>query len=139
MKSLHIKLNEALEKMTSKQRDKFYASRKSGSAVEVQLNCAEAVLAGKVKEAAPVTKNNGAVDNGTLITESALTETAEPSTKGEEALFKALGFTEAEQRKLKGLPESGTNLTASQLREYRFLRSIRLSESDALKGALRVA
>jgi hypothetical protein len=50
-----------------KQRDKFYEPRKSGDPVEAQLNCAEAILAGKVKESAPVTKHNGVTDNGTLF------------------------------------------------------------------------
>ena len=132
MKSLYIVLSEALEKMTSKQRDKFYESRKSGSPIEVQVNCAEAILAGKVKESAPITKHNGAGDNGgELFTESAITETADP--------YRGLGFSESDLRRLNGLPPVGENLTASQLREFRFLRSIRLSEADALKGAKKVA
>jgi hypothetical protein len=142
MKSLHTKLNEALEKMTSKQRDKFFESRKSGSAVEVQLNCAQAILDGKVKESAPITKHNGVGDNGhESFTESArqgaMTETIIP--KSDAALYKGLGISEADQRRLMGLPPAGTNLTATQLREYRFLRSINLSEADALRGAQKVA
>ena len=64
MKSLHARLNEAIEQMQPSQRTKFYESRVKGSPVEVQLNCAEAILAGKVKkQSAPITKNNGAGDN----------------------------------------------------------------------------
>jgi hypothetical protein len=139
MLSLEAKLNEALEKMTSKQRDKFYESRKSGSAIEVQLNCAEAVLAGKVKESAPVRKHNGAGDNGReVFTESAtITETV--FVKGDLALFTGLGISEADQRKLAGLPSDGTKLTPTQLREFRFLRGINLSEADAVRGALRIS
>lgn len=48
-------------------------------------------------------------------------------------------FSESDARRLRGLPPAGETLTANQLREYRFLRGIRLSESDALKGARRVA
>lgn len=140
MKSLHARLSEVLEKLTSKQRDKFYESRKSGDPIEVQVNCAEAILAGKVKESNPITKHNGAGDNGrvTEFTESGnsrITETA----KSDAILYKGLGISEADQRRLNGLPPAGESLTANQLREYRFLRSIRLSESDALKGARRVA
>lgn len=140
MKSLHTKLNEALEKMTSKQRDKFYESRKSGDPVEVQVNCAEAILAGKVKESRdPIRKHNGASDNGESFTESArsgITETA--FSKGDEVLFRSIGISEAESRRLRGLPPAGETLTPSQLREFRFLRSIRLSEADALRLALKV-
>lgn len=140
MKSLHTQLNEALEKMTSKQRDKFFESRKNGSPVEVQLNCAQAILGGKVKESAPIVKHNGAGDNGRQVfTESdhgSLTETA--FAKGDAVLFKSLGISENDQRRLRGLPPAGESLTPSQLREFRFLRSIHISESDALKGARKV-
>jgi hypothetical protein len=131
MLSLEAKLNEALEKMTSKQRDKFYESRKSGSPIEIQLNCAEAVLAGKVKESARITKHNGASDNGRITESAAITETAY------DPLYKGLGISETDQRKLAGLPSDGTKLTPAQLREYRFGLSIRLSESDALRLALK--
>jgi hypothetical protein len=141
MLSLEAKLNEALEKMTSKQRDKFYESRKSGSPIEVQLNCAEAVLAGKVKESAPVRKHNGVNDNGgTEFRESAgITEPADIFAKGDGLLYKGLGISEGDQRRLMELPPVGTNLTPTQLREFRFLRGINLSEADAVRGALRIS
>lgn len=141
MKNLYVRLNEALEKMTSKQRDKFYESRSNGAPVEVQLNAAEAILSGKVKESAPVRKHNGAGDNGhVLFTESDGGRITETPSKGDEVLFKHLSISESDQRKLNNLPPVGSpNLTPTQLREYRFLRSIRLSESDALKGAQKVA
>jgi len=145
MKSLHAKLNETIEKMTSKQRDKFYESRKNGSPVEVQLNCAEQILAGKVKESsAPITKNNGAGDNGrselfresvTLTTEQL--KESEFRERGETALFKSLGISDADRRRLKGLPPE--TLTSGQLREWRFLRSIHIGEADALRLAKKVA
>lgn len=144
MKSLHAKLSELLEKMTPQLREKFYKNRRAGSPIETQVNCAEAILRhpnGDTRESAPITKHNGAGDNGRVseFTESgngALSVTA----KSDEILFKSLGFSEADQRTLKNLPPVGSpTLTASQLREYRWGRSIRLSESDALKLALKVA
>jgi hypothetical protein len=140
MLSLEAKLNEALEKMTSKQRDKFYESRKSGSAIEVQLNCAEAVLAGKVKESAPVRKHNGAGDNGReVFTESATITETDVIPTGDAAWWRGFGLSENDQRKLANLPPVGTNLTPNQLREYRLLKSIRLSEADAVRGARKVS
>jgi hypothetical protein len=138
MRSLEAKLNEALEKMTSKQRDKFYESRKSGSPIEVQLNCADAVLAGKVKESAPVRKHNGAGDNGRITESANITETDVIPT-GDAAWWRGFGLSENDQRKLAGLPPVGTNLTPNQLREYRLLKSIRLSEADAVRGAQKVS
>lgn len=139
MKSLHTKLNEALEKMTSKQRDKFFESRKNGAAVEVQLNCAEAILAGKIKESAPIVRHNGAADNG-RVTE--FSESAANLTEVEKLLdrqYDVMGLSEAERRSLRNLPPVGSpELTPAQLREYRWGRSIRLSEADSLKLALKV-
>jgi hypothetical protein len=144
MKSLHTKLNEALEQMTSKQRDKFYESRKSGAPIEVQVNCAEAILAGKVKESlTPITKHNGVADNGgDWFTESArrgaITEKADPYAAADEIMFKSMNLSESDVRKLKNLPPVGVNLTPTQLREFRLMRSYRISEADAVRLALKV-
>jgi hypothetical protein len=102
------------------------------------------LLAAPVKEAKPpAIKNNGAADNGhevfTESTKNTITEKVDPFAKGDAILHKAIGLSESDSRRLRGLPPGGETLTASQLREYRFLRSINLSESDALKGAKRVA
>ena len=54
-------------------------------------------------------------------------------------LAKAMGILEADQRRLKGLPPATDKpLTPGQLREYRFARSIRINEADALRLALKV-
>ena len=144
MKSLHTKLSEALEKMTSKQRDKFYESRKSSDPIEVQVNCAEAILAGKVKEAAhTITKHNGAGDNGgEVFTESGNSETSQAKKFVERSnaiLRKGLGLSEADCRRLDGLPPVDANLTPTQLREYRWCRTCNISEADSLRLARKVA
>ena len=146
MKSLNATLNEAIEKMTPKQRDKFYQSRKVSDAVEVQLNCAERIVAGTVKETAPITKRNGAGDNGReVFTESTIALSTREfkeveRQRSDDVLFEALRYSETDKRKLRNLPPVGSpNLTANQLREYRFFRDIRFSEADALKAALLVS
>ena len=143
MKSIYQRLGEAVEKLTDAGKFKTYReASKDCASVEAQLNCAERLLGAPVKESKPpAKKNNGAGDNGTLLTESARTisEKVDPFAKADGIMYKGLGISEADQRRLKGLPPAGESLTPSQLREFRFLRSINLSESDALKGAKRVA
>jgi len=143
MKSMHVRLAESIDKMSKAQRDKYYESKPKGATVETLVNCAEAVLAGKVKESGAAPKHNGRSDNGgELFTESTTNTpiTEQAFAKGDELLMTALGIGLDDQRRLRGLPPaSAGNLSAAQLREYRFLRSIRLSESDSVKGALKVS
>jgi hypothetical protein len=140
MKSIYQRLGEATEKLADLGKFKQYTEAvKNATSVEAKLNAAERILAEPVKEAEPITKNNGRQHNGgELFTESAVGMT-ETIRTGDAALYNGLGISEAEQRKLAGLPPVGTKLTSNQLREFRFLRSIKLSEADALRGALKVA
>jgi hypothetical protein len=139
-KSIYTILSESIDKMTKQQRDTYYANKPKGASVETLINCAQAVLAGKVvSEAAPIVKHNGASDNGTEFRESAGGQITETITKSDAVLYKSLGISESDQRRLMGLPGENVKLTPNQLREYRFLRSIRLGEADALKGALKVS
>jgi hypothetical protein len=140
------KLNESLGTLIKRMNDSQYrvfseARRKVPNAThEIQCNIAEQALSGELQtqEAAKrvVAKHNGAAS---WFTESAhgdsFTEN-DPFAKADALIAESLGLSEADQRRLKGLPSCGTKLTPAQLREWRFLRSIRLSESDALKGAL---
>lgn len=146
MKSLAQKLGELTEKIADKGKWSAYVEAvKNCTSLEAKINAAESVLR-TIKEVSesrgPITKHNGVADNGhESFTESArrgaMTETTIPT--GDAALYKGLGISEADQRRLNGLPPAGESLTPSQLREFRFLRSIRLSEADALKGARKVA
>lgn len=146
MKSLHTKLNEALEKMTSKQRDKFFESRKSGDPVEVQVNCAEAILAGKVKESTPARKNNGATENfveGSPFNEgrNGVTENntqKDVCAKGDKVLADGLlklgKITEAEHAQMVGAkPQGYEKLSEQQRKDFDFCRLIGISESDAFR------
>jgi len=145
MESLEGILGRLTEQIADKGKWSAYKEAiKNCKSLESKIAAAESVLR-TIKEVsesrAPVTKHNGAGDNGReVFTESdhgPITETA--FGKGDAALYKGLGISENDQRRLLGLPPAGESLTPSQLREYRFLRSIRLSESDALKGARRIA
>jgi hypothetical protein len=122
------------------------------TAIEALLNCAEAVLAGTVKNesAAPIAKHNGASDNGNVTEwrESARNpainavdlKEAECRATSDEIMYKSMNLSEADTRKLRNLPPVGSpNLTATQLREYRLMRTFRIAEADALKLALKVA
>jgi hypothetical protein len=143
MKSLYTKLSEAIDKMTKVQRDKFYESKPKGSAIEPILNCAEQILAGKVKEAAPVVrKHNGAGDNGELLTEGANSWYSEQSADPREAQVRnymlTCKITEAEARRVLNLPpkavaEKGRKACA----DYAFAKSIGMSEVNALAFASR--
>jgi hypothetical protein len=139
MESLEGKLGRLTEQLTDAGKWSAYteASKKCNS-LESKIACAESVLRTVVKETrGPITKHNGAGDNGRITESAAITETE--IGKGDAALYKGLGISETDQRKLAGLPSDGTKLTPTQLREFRFLRGINLSEADAVRGALRIS
>jgi hypothetical protein len=127
-------------------RKQFDERAKNLTSVEAKINCADFVLGTVVKESKPpVTKHNGRTHNGgELFTESAgnFTETSEAeqlSAKSDAILAEAMGISKEDQRRLKGLPPATDKpLTPGQLREYRFARSIRINEADALRLALKV-
>lgn len=138
MESLVAKLGRLTEQLADGGKFATYReASKTCTSLESKINCCEKILGQKVTESrGPITKNNGRGHNGgQLFTESdnnPITETADP--------YRGLGFSESDLRKLNNLPPVGSpNLTATQLREYRWARSIRLNESDSLKLALKVA
>jgi len=147
MKSIYQKLGEAVEQIAKAGKSKQYREASANLlSIEAQLQCAERLLAAPVKESKPpAIKNNGAADNGhvEVLTESAgtITETADAKwrERSDAVMYRSWGLSEADIRRLKGLPSDGTKLTPTQLREWRFLRSANLSESDALRGALKVS
>ena len=138
MKSIYQRLGEATEKLADLGKFKQYTeATKNCTSVEQKLHAAEKLLAAPVKEGEPITKHNGAGDNGRITESDTITET--DLGKGDATLYNGLGIPEGDQRRLMGLPPVGTKLTPTQLREFRFLRSIKLSEADALRGALKIA
>lgn len=143
MKSIYQRLGEVTEQLAEVGKFTKYVEESANcKSIESKINCAERILKTEVSESKPpIIKHNGAGDNGrgTEFRESAGTIGETAFAKADEVLFKALGFSETDQRRLKGLPPAGESLTPSQLREFRFLRSIKLSEADALAGAKRVS
>jgi hypothetical protein len=150
MKNLNESLGTLVQKMNDSQYRAFSEARRKipTATFEVQLNLAEAALSGELltRESATrtVRKYNGKADNGTLITESdnnLITETHDGSAraKSDQIMYESMGLSEVDQRRLKNLPSDGTKLTSNQLREFRFWRSSRFSESDSLKLAKQVS
>jgi hypothetical protein len=147
MKSIYQTLGEVTEQLADAGKFKQYVeASKSCTTIESKIACAESILKTVVKKTAvkeAVTKkNNGAADNGgELITESGgsrITETA--FAKTDELLYAAMNLSESDKRKLKNLPPVGSpNLTSTQLREYRLMRSYRIGEADSVRLALKVA
>lgn len=138
MKDVYTQFNEALAEVDKAGKRKQFDERaKTLTSVESKLNCAKFVLG--VKESTPIKKNNGR--SSEEFTESAGNRTkAEQFREQSDALmYKALGVSEADQRRLRNLPPVGTNLNSKQLREFRFLRGCRIDEADAVRLALKVA
>jgi hypothetical protein len=147
MKDVYTKLNEAIDSLRKAGKlDKYreIVPITAGTPVEVQLNCAEAILKGDVKEAQrTITKHNGAADNGrvTELRESAgnggeLENAKEKMSHYRESVVKIgkrLGFSEVQLRQLENVPLDGTKLNERQLREYRFAKQIGLTEAEALQ------
>jgi hypothetical protein len=143
MKDVYITFSEALATLTPEQKKLFESKRKPNMTVETQLAVIESIK--PIKESrGPAKKNNGRTDNGgELLTESAnntITETADGKhrAKSDAAMYKALGISEGDSRRLRGLPPGGETLTPAELREYRFGLAINLSEADALRLAKKV-
>ncbi|HKV79771.1 MAG TPA: hypothetical protein VJP02_16600 [Candidatus Sulfotelmatobacter sp.] len=141
MESLFGKLGRLVETLTDKGKFKEYReASKSCTLVESKIACAESCLRTISESRGPISKHNGAGDNRvTEFRESAGGQITETISKADQTLYASLGISEADQRRVNGLPPAGANLTPSQLRGYRFLRSIKLSENDSLRGALKVA
>ncbi|HKV79752.1 MAG TPA: hypothetical protein VJP02_16500 [Candidatus Sulfotelmatobacter sp.] len=137
MISLEQKLGALTEQIADKAKWSAYKeASKNCKSLESKIAAAESVLR-TIKESRPnVTKNNGRV---TEFTESAGGQITETISKADQTLYAGLGISEADQRRINGLPPAGANLTATQLREYRWLRSVRLSENDSLRGAQKVS
>jgi len=137
MKSLYQRLGEAVEKLTDAGKFKEYREASADcTSTESKLNLAEKLLRAPVRESrAPITKHNGAGDNGgELITESLqrpCEESGNPLEKQVKSYMLTCNCTEARARQILGLPPKG--LTRAEAAEY--LMSIRfgLSEADALR------
>jgi|ERR1700722_1259705 len=159
MKDIYQIFNEKLDELSKfpEKEKKFRAIVPLGAnvPVEVQVNCAEAVLKGKIEEAQRIviTKHNGRVENfdesnpmhradgaPTSTTNNAGTEAR---AKSDAALFKTMTvpetnrpLNEAQRRQLTGeQPAEYAALTSRQKSEYNFARAIGISESDSLKLA----
>jgi hypothetical protein len=152
MKDVYTLFNEALAELRKSpaKEKKFRSLVPLGAkvAVEVQLNCANEILAGKVTESTtPITKHNGASENFTegsplnegrsqIITETSNTR-KDIFAKGDaimiEAEFKR-GKITAEQRRvaLGGKPAEYANLTERQKKEFDGARMLNFNESDSL-------
>jgi hypothetical protein len=152
MKDIYTIFNEALDELSKspEKEKKFRLIVPLGAKVpvEVQVNCAEAVLKGKIEEAQRIvtTKHNGRLENfdesnpmhradgaPTFTTNNAGTEAR---AKSDANLYEALGLTVEEKNKLTGKHTNAyDNLTERQKSEYNFARAIGISESDSLKLA----
>jgi hypothetical protein len=144
-KSLEVRLNEGLEKLKATSPDKFNETwgkmHQDGISfrIDKQVEVVEDAVRG-LKESRPrIDRKNGAE----VITESAvsqnLSEAEQFREKSDELMYDAMNLSEADRRKLKNLPPVGVNLTSTQLREFRLMRSYRINESDAVRLALKVA
>jgi hypothetical protein len=139
MKDIYTQFNEALAEVDKAGKRKQFDERSAHlTSVEAKINCAKFVLG--VKESTPrIPKNNGRYSEE--FTESAGNRAkAEQIKEHSDALmYKAMGVSEADQRRLRNLPPVGTNLNTKQLREFRFLRGCRIDEADAVRLALKVS
>jgi hypothetical protein len=153
MKSIEIKFNEALAALDKAgKRAKFEEKKKAGSPIEVQLNCAEAIL----KESRIIPKHNGADDNfvegSPFNNEHSFSEgyVAEADNKdvfgeGDRILMESMNYpphhplagqriTEADKRKLTGgLPAEVAKLSEAKQRTYKEARMFGISEADAFR------
>jgi hypothetical protein len=145
MKSIEVKFSEACEALKKANKfDKFREACPIGSTIEAQLNCAEAVLSGKVQEAEAakryVVKHNGASDNGHLFTESAgmeLSADEVTALNNIEAQIKSTmilsRISEADARRVLGLPPVEiVKLGRHAVADYSAARSLGFSEADAI-------
>lgn len=153
MKSIEQKFNEALDELRKKGKlnkfNEIFPYDPTGNSlkpsIEVQLNCAEALLSGKVEEAERakryVRKHNGAADNGhETFTESAWSEYQESTNDPREAQVKSYMATsrisEADARKVLGLPPKEiVVLGAHAVAEYHSAKRMRFCEADCIRLA----
>jgi len=169
MKSLETRFAESMDALRKAGRMKQFdeklkpikeTAEASGKkvAIEVQLNCADAVLkdAGIVRESRPpIRMHNGAGDNfvegnplGQKVEEfrensnsfspGFIKETTNIFAEGDKVIADWMlqkgKITEAEHRKMTGQkPEAYEKLTEQQRKEFDFARAIGLNETDAFK------
>jgi hypothetical protein len=152
MKSVHVLLaeaHEALRKAGKMTKYREIVPIAAGTPIEVQLNCANAVLAGKMEEAVRVVKNNGDGSLERELRESAepLSETARPdSAKRIKKLTESGMFSEAEAKVFASCrsgedangkactisdPLVPAGLSVKEAREYKFARAIGFNEAQA--------
>lgn len=157
MKSLETKFAEAMDAIKkakcTKQYEEASKTFTTTTTIETKLNAAEAVLAdaGVVREAQPIKKNNGRVENfveGSPFNEgrefspgyvqgNTAAHLTEKSNKAlADGLLKIGKITEAEYAKMTGAkPEGYDKLTDQQRKDFDFARLIGISEADAFKVA----
>jgi len=150
MKDIYTLFNEALAELRkSPAKEKKFRSLVplgAKTSVEVQLNCANEVLAGKVTESTPITKHNGAVESfveGSPLNEGRSQVITETNTrkdifaKGDAIMIEAdfqRGKITAEQKRvlLGGKPAEYTNLSERQKKEFDGARLLNISEADSM-------
>jgi hypothetical protein len=142
MKSIETKFAEACDALRKANKfTKFREVCPIGSNIEAQLNCAEAVLTGKVEEAETarrtVRKHNGAGDNGSWFAESAnggtFAEKSDPFAKADTLICESLGLSDADTRRVLGrAPAEIESLGAAAVAEYKFCLGINLTEAQAI-------
>jgi hypothetical protein len=122
-KSIEIKFTEALDALKKAGKTEVFTERSANCKgnVESKLIIAEAVL-----QENRIIKNNG--DGGS----SYISETdSKPFAAVDRIIMESLGFTDEQIRRANG--EAPADVPADKVAEYEFLRSIRISESDAKK------
>jgi hypothetical protein len=145
MKDVYTLFNETLAEIRkSPAKEKKFRSLVPLGAkvpVEVQLNCAKEVLAGKVEEAQrTTTKHNGEADNATEFQESAdsFSEATDPREKQVAGYMAACAITEAEARSVLRLaPKEIVELGRQAVVDYEFGKACNLSEAQAIESAKR--
>jgi hypothetical protein len=131
MKSVEIKFNEALEALRKAGKLETFNEKSAQSAtIETKLNLAEAIL----KESRVIRKHNGAADNGGQTFSEGFVKEPDPR----EALLKsyiATGVSEAEARKIVGLPKSKAEqlkLNPIEFRQFSAYLAGGMKEAEAL-------
>jgi len=131
MKSIEVMFNEALEALRKAGKlDKFTEKSAQSATIETKLNLAEALL----KESRIIRKHNGIADNGGPTFTEAFVKEPDPR----EALIKsymATGVSEAEARKIVGLPKSKAEqlkLNPVEYRQFSAYVAGGMSEAQAL-------
>lgn len=144
MQSLEAKFATVVEKLSEPQRKKFdqwlreargkYGEYRHKVTIEMQLAAAERIGGSKVTTESlrePIRRNNGP---GWGPVSESRTRMQEAESK----YFRQLGMKaeDVERFQSGGLPQQIREASEQVKADYRFLRAIRISEKDAIRGAL---